>query len=465
MDVSEAQSHHQGKDKAETASKCSRQNTNHDVVFGEITEDGPNYRNVGLVGTVILMMKTQIGLGVLAIPTAFDTLGIVPGVLCLVGIAGIITWSNYVIGTFKLNHPEVYSIDDVGALLFGNIGRGILAVVFCLYWIFVVGSGILGISIGLNAVSTHGTCTAVFTAVAAVVGFACSSVRTLGKITWFAWIGLPCILTAVIIICIAVGLQSKPATAPTPWIPDYRIIARPSFTDGIAAVSNLVFAFSGTPGFFAIVSEMRDQRQYTRAVLICQGSVSAVYIAIGCVVYYYCGSYVASPALGSAGQLIKQICYGIAMPGLVVTTTICSHVPAKFIFINLLRGTPHLTANTPTHWITWLACTLSITAIAFIIASTIPIFDSLVSLIGALLGTLMCFQPMGCMWLFDNWKKEKGLRERFWRLKVTWAGFVVLLGCFLTVAGTYGCVVGIIDSYAAEGGQAAFSCADNSNST
>ncbi|KAL4911131.1 hypothetical protein BDW74DRAFT_164750 [Aspergillus multicolor] len=471
---------------------CSQEPPSHDVVFGEITEDGPNYRNLGLIGTVILMMKTQIGLGVLAIPSAFDTLGMVPGVLCLIGIACIITWSNYMIGIFKLNHPEVYSIDDVGALLFGGIGRGILSVVFCLCggpdWIFVVGSGILGISIGLNAVSTHGTCTAVFTAVAAIMGFACSSVRTLGKITWFAWIGLPSILTAgtlipptfnitspswisihdstVIIVCIAVGLQPKPATASTPWIPDYQIIAHPSFTSGITAVSNLVFAFSGTPGFFAIVSEMREPRKYTRALLIAQGSITAVYIAVGCVVYYFCGSYVASPALGSAGQLIKQVCYGIAMPGLVVTTTICSHIPAKFIFIALLRGTPHLTSNTATHWITWLSCTLGITIIAFIIANTIPIFDSLVSLIGALLGTLMCFQPMGCMWLYDNWRREstRGDRSWFYWVRVVWAVFVVLLGCFLTVAGTYGCVVGIMESYGSEGGKGAFSCGDNSGS-
>lgn len=58
------------------------------------------------------------------------------------------------------------------------------------------GSGILGISIGLNAVSTHGACTAVFVAIAAILGFIFSSVRTLGRITWLAWIGLPCILTA-----------------------------------------------------------------------------------------------------------------------------------------------------------------------------------------------------------------------------------------------------------------------------
>jgi hypothetical protein len=31
---------------------------------------------------------------------------------------------------------------------------------------------------------------------AAILGFLCSSVRTLGRITWLAWIGLPCILIA-----------------------------------------------------------------------------------------------------------------------------------------------------------------------------------------------------------------------------------------------------------------------------
>lgn len=54
----------------------------------------------------------------------------------------------------------------------------------------------LGISIGLNAVSTHGTCTAVFVAVAAIVGFLFGSIQTLGRISWLAWIGLICILSS-----------------------------------------------------------------------------------------------------------------------------------------------------------------------------------------------------------------------------------------------------------------------------
>jgi hypothetical protein len=52
----------------------------------------------------------------------------------------------------------------------------------------------LGISIGLNSVSTHGTCTAVFVAIAAVVAFMGASIRTLGRLQWLAWVGLAGIL-------------------------------------------------------------------------------------------------------------------------------------------------------------------------------------------------------------------------------------------------------------------------------
>lgn len=84
------------------------------------------------MGTAVLMMKTQIGLGVLSIPVAFDALGIVPGVVCLCAIAAITTWSNYMVGVFKLKHREVYGIDDVGELLLGRPGRLFLGSAFCL---------------------------------------------------------------------------------------------------------------------------------------------------------------------------------------------------------------------------------------------------------------------------------------------------------------------------------------------
>lgn len=91
----------------------------------------------------------------------------------------------------------------------------------------------------------------------------------------------------------------------------------------------MVFAYAGTPAFFSIISEMRNPKQYTKSMVVCQTTVTVVYIVIGIIVYYYCGSYVASPALGSAGDLLKKVCYGLALPGLLVSTLILLHVSIR----------------------------------------------------------------------------------------------------------------------------------------
>ncbi|WKT53715.1 Amino acid transporter, transmembrane domain [Fusarium oxysporum f. sp. vasinfectum] len=426
----------------------------HDAVFGVITEDGPNYRNVGWVGTSIIMMKTQIGLGVLSIPAAFDILGMIPGVICMMIIAALTTWGAYVIGPFKLKHPEIYGIDDATGLVYGPVGRELLSIGFSLFLIFCAGSGILGISIGLNAVSTHGACTAVCTAVATIIVILLASIRTLSRISFLAWVGLVAILAA-----------NRPHDAPAgPWASDYKLVNNPSFTDAISAIATFVFAYAGTPFYFPIIAEMRDHRDYSKSMLLCQGVVTLTYLVIGIIVYYYCGSYVASSALGSAGPLLKKIGYGIALPGLIVSSTLSTHLVSKHFFVRILRGSKHLAANTFIHWATWLGCVCSVATTAYCIASGIPVFGGLVSLIGALLGTLMCFQPLGCMWLFDNWSDGRQGHSAKWILQVVVSIIMVVGGSFLMVGGTYGSVVGIIYSYRVDGGSKAWTCADNSNS-
>lgn len=73
-----------------------------------------------------------------------------------------------------------------------------------------------------------------------------------------------------------------------------------------------------------------DVLDYTKSVITCQSFVTAVYLIIGCVVYHFTGQYIASPALGSAGILMKKVCYGLAMPGLIVGCVLYTHMPAKY---------------------------------------------------------------------------------------------------------------------------------------
>lgn len=131
---------------------------------------------------------------------------------------------------------------------------------------------------------------------------------------------------------VAVGIQDRPAAAPKDavWVPDYKIVANPSFTDAITAVSTIVFAYAGTPAFFSLASEMREPQHFNKALILCQSVVTCFYLAIGIVIYYYCGSYVSSPALGSAGPLVKKVSYGFALPGLLASTLLFIHVSSSW---------------------------------------------------------------------------------------------------------------------------------------
>jgi hypothetical protein len=330
-------------------------------------------------------------------------------------------------------------------------------------WICVAAAGYSSISTALNALSRHGACTAVFVVVAAVIGFLTGSIRTLGKISWLAWAGVISIIVALLTLTIAVGLQDRPADAPqdVPFVSDYKLIGNPTFTEGLGAINTFVFAYAGTPAFFAIISEMRDPGDYNKAMYICQSFMTAVYILVGIVVYYFCGSYVASPALGSAGPLLKRVCYGLAITGLIASTCLVTHYPAKYVFLRALKGSKHLVSNSKTHWITWLSCTLGVTVAAYIICSAVPNFGSLISLVGALLATFMSMQPLGAMWLYDNLKRPN--KGTLWMVGVAWASFVIVIGTFIMVAGSYSAIAGIIADYNS-GTSGAWSCADNSNS-
>lgn len=156
------------------------------------------------------MMKISIGLGVLSIPHGFDVLGIVPGTICLLAIGVITTWCSYEVGVFKLRHTEVYGVDDAGFLIFGRIGRDVLAAGFCLAYTFTSGGGMLGLSIALNALSEHGACTAVFVAVIAAVSIGLSSIQTLGRIQGLAWAGVVSIVVAGILSYSGREMHSNP---------------------------------------------------------------------------------------------------------------------------------------------------------------------------------------------------------------------------------------------------------------
>ncbi|KAF5254295.1 hypothetical protein FANTH_897 [Fusarium anthophilum] len=434
-----------------------------DEVFGHVGEgeQGPNYRALSWIDTIVLMTKTQVGLGVLTIPKTFHTLGLLPGIFSLVAIAGMTSWSGYIVGTFKLRHREVYAIDDAGKVMFGRVGREIFAAILMLNWVFISASAMLGVSVALNAISDHALCTWAFVIVAAISTGLLSSIRTLGRIGWIAWVGVAGIMIAIFSVTIAVGVERRKDPAVTQGdSTTFRLTNTPPFADAMAAISSHIFAYAGVPAYFPIIAEMREPEYYTSALIWSQSIMTAVYVVIGFVMYCFVGSEVASPALGSAGKIMKKVGFGFALPGLLVSAMIVTHLSAKYIFLRVLRNSVHLHRNNLIHWGTWLGCIGGVTILAYIIASAIPVFDPLVSLIGASFGVFLCFQPFGFMWLYDNWRyRSRSLR---WRVKIAWSIFIIIIGTFLMIGGIFGSIDGLI-SATTNGDGGPWSCADNSN--
>lgn len=76
------------------------------------------------------MFKTQVGIGVLSIPVAFNKLGLIPGLLCLVVVNLVGNWVGYQIGQAALRFPEIQGLHDVGHKIAGRLGRELFALAY-----------------------------------------------------------------------------------------------------------------------------------------------------------------------------------------------------------------------------------------------------------------------------------------------------------------------------------------------
>lgn len=254
----------------------------------------------------------------------------------------------------------------------------------------------------------------------------------------------------------------RPAIAPQTGDFDlgFVVIGYPTFIAGMTACATIFASSAATAAFLPVISEMKRPKDYNKAVYVSMSIVTSSYLALSFVVYYWCGKWVASPSLGSAGPLIKRVAYGVGIIGLAVSACLYVHIAAKYLFVRFLRNSRHLQEDTAVHWATWLGCTVGISICSFLIASGIPIFNYILALAGS-----FCFSPVaiclpGWLWCHDHGHFRKG---NVWQITAYYLHVLMIaFGAFMTIGGTYSVIQEIIDAYASGTIGSAFSCADNS---
>ncbi|KAI1867018.1 hypothetical protein JX265_007594 [Neoarthrinium moseri] len=431
-------------------------------VFKKI-EGGVDFRTVTWQRATLIFLKIQISTGILGIPTALYSLGAVGGGFSIVGWQLANSWTAILMGEFRNRHPECHTIVDMCGKLWGPIGKELVGIMFIIAYIFCTGSGILGTSIPFNALSEHGACSVLFGFVATLMVIIVSCIRTWGRMTWPLTAGFVSVMSGVLVVVIGVTLRDRPAAAPQtgPYELGWSAIAYPTFAAGMTASATIFISSAGGPGFLPVIAEMKNPKDYKRAVVICGFVVGAVYLSFSEVIYRWCGAWVASPSLGSAGPLLKKVAFGLALPSLIISAALFNHTGAKYVFVRILRDSPHLQANTVIHWGTWISINIGLGVLSWVLAEAIPIFNYLIALAGSI-----CFAPMSLIfpplfWMYDFGHYRSGTPKQvaFYALHV----LIALVGGLLLIGGTYGTALAIKDAYATGAIGSAFSCADNSN--
>ncbi|KAJ5242055.1 uncharacterized protein N7469_000382 [Penicillium citrinum] len=362
--------------------------------FGDETNAEVKYKTMEWWQAGMFMIAESVSLGVLSLPATLASLGLAPAIILIIGLGLLATYTGYVIAQFHQRYPHIQNLADAGEVLFGAFGRELFGIGQLLFSIFIMGSHILTFSVMMNTVTEHGTCTMVFTTVGFVICMVCSLPRTMKNMTYISCASFVSILTAVIITMIGVGIQGQVAPM--------KDTIHTDLFHAFTAVTNIVFAYCAHVAFFGLLAEMREPRDFPKALYMLQTFEIIFYTVAAVVIYYYAGQSVTSPALGSAGPVLKKVAYGIAIPTIIGAGVVNGHVGLKYIYVRLFRGTDRMHRRDLTSYGTWVLIGLTCWIIAWIIADAIPVFSDLLSLISSLFASWFSYGLGGVYWLHIN---------------------------------------------------------------
>ncbi|KAJ5037090.1 hypothetical protein NUH16_004973 [Penicillium rubens] len=283
---------------------------------------------------------------------------------------------------------------DAGEQLMGRFGRELFGTGQLLFLIFLMASHILTFTVALNSITGHATCSIVFGLVGLILSLILSLPRTLEKMSWLSLVSFISIFVAVMVTMIALGIQNNGAAV--------KPVVEANLVTGIMSACNIAFSYVSHNTFFTFMAELKDPKDFPKALALLQSIDIALYIVAAVVIYYYTGADVASPALGSAGLLISRIAYGIALPTIVIAGVINGHVAAKSLYVRIFAGTDRMHKRDWVAMGSWVGIAFGLWVIAWVIAEAIPVFNNLLSLITALFGSWFTFGFTGMFWLHMN---------------------------------------------------------------
>lgn len=157
---------------------------------------------------------------------------------------------------------------DAGYILFGPIGREVLAAGTVIFAVFATGGQVLAGQIALSTLSNDTLCTTLATGIFAIPTFFFALPRTLDRLSWLGVISVATFLVASVVGMVGAGLNPIEGREIDIAVPN-------TFQNAFISITNPVFAYAGHFMFFILISEMKDPRGAFKAghVRLCKHAV------------------------------------------------------------------------------------------------------------------------------------------------------------------------------------------------
>ena len=147
---------------------------------------GEQFRVLGRWKAGIVLIHTEVGIGILSLPSVFQRIGLVPGLIAVLGIGLLSTYTAYVMLLYWRRYPHIDNMPDAMRVLGGKILAAVGAVGPIINLSLASSSATLAMSVALNTLTGHSMCTVAFIGFAALVCYVLCIPRTMNFVAYFS---------------------------------------------------------------------------------------------------------------------------------------------------------------------------------------------------------------------------------------------------------------------------------------
>lgn len=343
--------------------------------------------------TAMLFVAATVGVGELELPGNLATLGWVGGlgafgiVMLLNQYAGMLLWrtKQYLVGR------PVVAYADVGRELWGEGEEKWCLGLMWVNWLLGLGDYLLVLQSTLQAVFYDvDLCQPAWGVIVATMLVPLTQARSLHRIRSLSFLHIGCLFVVMVLVLFSLIYEDDHPTTrshlkpgerpPTRRYPERGFVG---WVKGLSAMCGFIFAMGEESMYLEMMGEMREVRDFPKALWVGNFIVTAICVLIACTAYWFKGNSVPGYIMDVLPyNAMRRIANGFLFVQIVITYVIRSQVLSRALHLFI---SPHR-ANEGT-WgaqLEWAGISCTLLSVSYVIANAIPFFSTLSNIIGAI---------------------------------------------------------------------------------